>query len=167
MGLRNFFKYIRENIKSGSVSFTPNLRIVEIFQDEEKDYFVVVQAIGKSVTFKMRPEKILANDKLTNQFAPIDIRSLTYLGYLGINAPQYKLLAERFSSEGNALFAVIKKGEKKPMVKSASEVLSNKKILASLDNEDVARISFFAASEANISTSSITQEKKPNIKPEQ
>jgi hypothetical protein len=160
MKLLNIFKKISGYFKIDIETYTPSLRIVEIFQDEHKDYFVIIQTIGKNTTFKMQPEKILANDRLTNQFSPVDIRSLTYLGYLGINSPQYKLLAERFSADGNALFAVVKKGDKEPNVKTASEVLADKEILTSLDKEDISRISFFAASESNISTASISQETK-------
>lgn len=160
MKLTQFYKKFCDYLKGDSLTYTPRLRVAEIFQDQHQDYFVVVQTIGKSITFKMRPEKILANDKLTNQFSPVDIRSLTYLGYLGINSPQYKLLAERFSEDGNALFAVVKKGEKEPVVKTASEVLADKQILGSLDKEDVSRISFFAASEANNELKSLSKESK-------
>jgi hypothetical protein len=163
MKIMKFFSKIREYLKDDLHTYTPSLRIVEIFQDQHKDYFVVVQTIGKSITFKMKPEKILANDKLTNQFTPVDIRSLTYLGYLGINSPQYKVLAERFSEDGNALFAVVKKGEKEAVVKTAAEVLADKKILTRLDKEDISRISFFAASETNVSTRSISQETDSKI----
>lgn len=147
MNIIKFFKNFCKGFSSTGESYTPTLRIVEIYQDEHKDYSVVVQTIGKNITFKMLPEKILGNDRLTVLFSPIDIRSLTYLGYLGINSPQYKLLAERFSAEGNVLFAVAKKGATEPLVKSASEVLADKEIFTSLDKEDIARISFFAATE--------------------
>jgi hypothetical protein len=163
MFLSRFFKKFRQYIKQDSNTYTPRLRIVEIFQDHHKDYFVVVQTIGKSITFKMKPEKILANDRLTNQFSPVDIRSLTYLGYLGINSPQYKVLAERFSEDGNELFAVVKKGEIQPMVKTASEVLGDKAILSSLDKEDIARISFFAATESNNQPSVLLTKNNKNI----
>jgi len=50
-------------------------------ESDDKEYIVTIQIINKSVTFRMKPEEILAKDALVDQFSPRDIRTLTYLGY--------------------------------------------------------------------------------------
>ena len=76
------------------------------------------------------------------------MRTLTYLGYLGINSPKYKILAQRLSEDNDkTLFAVLKKGGTQVEVKTAAEISSNKEILKSLDQEDAHRVGHTAAME--------------------
>ena len=83
--------------KDIEVTYKPTYRIAEVTESEEKDYIVIIQIINKSVTFRMKPEEILAKDSLVDQFSPRDIRTLTYLGYLGVNSPKFEILAKRLS----------------------------------------------------------------------
>ena len=84
-------------------TYTPSYRMTEIFQDEEGDYMVQVQIISKSLAFKARPEELLAKDDIVEQFSPRDVRTLTYLGYLGINSPKFTILAKRLSEDNDKL----------------------------------------------------------------
>lgn len=138
--------FIEVNSKN---SYKPAYRIVEIFQDEEEDYFVLVQVINKNSTFKSKPEELLANDLLVDQFSPRDVRSLTYLGYLGINSPKYKILAKRLSENDDKLiFALKKKGERSLIVKTAEEIMQEKDILDCLHAKDANIIGYAFASES-------------------
>lgn len=47
-----------------------------------------------------------------------------YLGYLGINSPKYKILAQRISEDNNIIFAIKKKGDKNIYTKTANEILA-------------------------------------------
>lgn len=146
MNKENFINKFIQYFKNGPTkTYTPTLRIVDILQDENDDYFVEIQCIGKMGASKKRPEEILADDALTKQFSPIDVRTLTYLGYLGINAPQYKLLAQRLSENEKMTFAVYKKRENKLENKTANDILNDKSIMESLDQDDVAKVSYSAA----------------------
>ena len=123
-------------------------RVVDIEVNELDEYTTVVQMVNKSHIFRMKPEEILSNDKLTDSFSSRDIRTLTYLGYLGINSPKYKILAKRLSEQDNRLvFAIREKGNTKPVIKSATEISNDKDLLDGLDQKDAHMVGYVSASE--------------------
>lgn len=129
-------------------SFQPIYRVAELEQDKEGDYVAIIQLISKNQIFKAKPEDILADDELTDLFSPRDVRTLTYLGYLGINSPKYKILAQRLSEKDNSLvFAVKEKGKKEPVLKKASEIANDEAFLSSLDQKDAHKVGYTAAHE--------------------
>lgn len=144
--MKKMFKQMRELNKKES--YTPLYRVTEIFQDEEGDYMVQVQIISKSLAFKARPEELLAKDNIVDQFSPRDVRTLTYLGYLGINSPKFKILAQRLSESNDKLiFAIKKKGHAKLIIKTADEIVTEKEILENLKPEDAHLVGYTFATE--------------------
>lgn len=140
------FRYWRNVSKTNS--YTPSYRILNIEQDDDNDYTVVVQLIGKNASFSAKPEKILADDNLVNAFAPTDIRTLTYLGYLGINSPKYKILAKRLSENSDQmLFALRKKGDKDYQVVTADEISKNEDIIKGLSQKEAHMVGLTTAAE--------------------
>lgn len=129
-------------------SYTPAYRIVEINLTDADEYIITVQLINKNSVFQVRPEEILADDHFVDLFSPRDIRALTYLGYLMLNNPKYKILAQRLSEhQDKMLFVLRKKGEKKIIVKTADEILKAKDILNNLKPDDLQAISYAVATE--------------------
>lgn len=146
--LLNILKNIRKLIQESNHQVAHVYRIIAIEKDKYENYIAIVQLINKSHILKMRPEEILADDKLTDCFSQRDIRTLTYLGYLEINSPKYKILAQRLSETDNRLlFAVKERGKDIPIIKTAAELSANKAILQSLDQQDAHMIGYTAASE--------------------
>ncbi|OGT05833.1 MAG: hypothetical protein A2103_01045 [Gammaproteobacteria bacterium GWF2_41_13] len=130
-------------------TFKPVYRIASIEKEKQGDYEITIQLIGKSTVFKMKPEEILANDGMTDQFSPRDVRTLTYLGYLDINSPKYRILAKKLSEKDNRmLFALHKKGDKTLHFKTAIEISQNKEILKQIDQHDAHMVGYMVASEA-------------------
>lgn len=85
---------------------------------------------------------------MVDLFSPRDIRNLTYLGYLGMNAPKYKILAQQLSENcDQTIFALHKKGDKKHSVVTAHDISSNEDILKSLNQKEAYMIGFAAATE--------------------
>jgi hypothetical protein len=126
----------------------PTYRIANLEKDTNGDYVATIQIIGKNITFTTKPEEILADDDMTDQFAPRDVRTLTYLGYLGINSPKYKILAKRLSEYNDKmLFAVRKKGSTEIEVKTAVEISTNKELLKNLNQEDAHMVGHTTAME--------------------
>lgn len=143
--IRSFFK------KNEEEYYVPSYRIVEITQTDNDDYLIEVQIINKNTTFRIKPEEILSNDKLVDQFSPRDIRTLTYLGYLGINSPKYKILAKKLSKANDSLiFALKKKGVKKIIVKTASEIMNEKEIIDNLTSKEANLIGYTVGYESTI-----------------
>lgn len=128
--------------------YRPSYRVVEILQDDDDEYVAVIQLISRSLVFKIKPEEILSKDKFVDCFSPKDIRTLTYLGYLGINSPKYKVLAKHLSDENdNLLFALKKKGKKKVVIKTADQIAKEQDILGSMDAHDAQLVGYTLASE--------------------
>jgi hypothetical protein len=145
--IKAFFQFIFDAHKSESLR--PPYRLVNIAETDTGSHIATVQVSSKNITFKTKPEEILANDKLVDQFSPRDIRTLTYLGYLSINSPKYKILAQRLSERNDkVLFALRRKGESKLIVKTADEILKEKEILNNLDGKDSQVVGYTVASES-------------------
>lgn len=144
--IKNFITLIKQS--SHSNTYEPIYRLLEVFKDEQEEYTVHVQVINKSATFYIKPEEILANDKLVDCFSPRDVRTLTYLGYLGINSPKYTILAQRLADDNKLVFALKKKGTKDILVKTAAEILQEQEIIAGLAAKDAKVVGYAAATSA-------------------
>ena len=127
--LKSWLKKLHQLWQDSKKANLYKFRVTSIEQDDKGDYRINAQVINKNMFVKMKPEEILADDELTNAFSPIDVRTLTYLGYLGLNSPQYKILAQRLSEKDNRLvFAIKEKGKKKPEVKPEKKEESTKEV---------------------------------------
>lgn len=142
-------KFIMNSFVGGKVnSYTPTHRIAQISQEEGGEYKVLIQLIGKSIFFSVKPGEILADDNMIATFAPRDVRALTYLGYLGIHSPKYSILAKQLSENNDRLlFSLHKKGTKKTILKNASEISMDESILKELNQKDAHTIGYTVAME--------------------
>jgi hypothetical protein len=126
---------VKELSKSNGPSYI--YRIVKIAKNEKGQYSTIVQVVGKSAHFEMKPEKILADDRLTAAFSPLDIRLLTYLGYCGIHTPQYKILAKKMMADEKIQFAVYDNKADEVIVLDHSKAQAiDEKMIKSLTSED-------------------------------
>ncbi len=134
-----------------SLSYKPNYRILEIYKNDKDEYIAQIQVINRNHVFTVRIEEILAKDDLVDQFSPRDIRTLTYLGYLSINSPQYKILAKRLSEgDGKLIFSIKQKGNRNIINKTADEMVKEKEIAESLSSRDAQALGYVLASESRI-----------------
>ena len=151
--LKKIFYKFTKNYKSISALTKQSLpthpyRVLSIEQDENDQYTAIIQIKNKNEIFRMKPEEILANDDITDSFSQRDIRMLTYLGYLGINSPKYKILAQRLSEDDSKLiFAIHERGKNKTIVKTASEISSNEHLIAGLHQKDAHMVGYATATE--------------------
>lgn len=146
---KNFKKFLAD-AKQDKVkhSYSPTYRVIEIYQDKHEQHYVRIQVAQKNIIFNAKPEELLAKDSLVDKFSPRDVRTMTYLGYLGINAPKYKILAQRFSDENDELFFALKeKGNDKVVVKTAEEIIRESEILEKMHPSDAHTIGYSAATE--------------------
>ena len=126
----------------------PYYRVVEIKEDETGVYHATIQLINTRTIMTMKPEAILADDKLTDAFSPRDIRTLTYLGYLGINSPKYKILAKRLlENDKKLVFAIKQRGEEELLLKTAEEISTDEELLKNLDQKDAHTIGYTSGSQ--------------------
>ncbi len=146
--IANLYEQLK-SLSTGPDTYTPSYRLVEITETDHEEYSVTIQVINKNATFKMKPEDILCDDETVDRFSPQDIRTLTYLGYLGVNAPKYKILAKRLSKQTNApVFAVKKKGQKKVLLKTAEDIMKEKEVLNSLSPDQAHLVGYTVAAKS-------------------
>lgn len=132
----------------GKASEYINYRVVSVEKNESDEYEVTIQIIGKNLTFRRKPEELLAEDGIIEKFSHSDIRMLTYIGYLNVQSPQYKILSKKYSGHLNKMiFALHKKGEKTFHAKTASEIAVDEEILQDLEPKEAYLIGYMAASE--------------------
>lgn len=146
--LKSIFQYLKSCHEDNAQK--TSYKLIEILENND-DYLVVIQLIGKNTVFNAKPEEILADDQLVDRFSPKDIRTLTYLGYLGINGPKYKILAKKLSQNEKSTFLIKKKGHKKVTVKTADQIIHETDIIQHLNAEDAKTVGYTAASESIIS----------------
>ena len=153
MGIKTAIKTLKQQLAKLSArkeSYRPRYRVAEIQQNDDH-HMVTIQVINKNILYKAKPEDILSKDKFVDCFSPKDIRTLTYLGYLGINTPKYKILAKRLSKENDKFtFALKERGNKKIITKTAFEISNEKSILKSLPVQDAHLLGYTLASESFI-----------------
>ncbi len=141
--------YIHE-LKSSMTQevYRPRLRVIEISKTELNEFIAIIQIINKNVAFDVYPEEILEDDSFVDMFSPRDVRTLTYLGYMGINSPKYTILAKHLSQENNKIiFSIRKKGDKKIILKSALDLMDEKDIIQSMCPVDSREVGYLAATE--------------------
>jgi hypothetical protein len=83
------------NLHKGNKNYTHTHHVINLSKDKHGNYEFTIQLMGKNHTENILPEIILPDDNLVSRFSPLDIRTLTYLGHLGISSPQYKILAKK------------------------------------------------------------------------
>ncbi len=143
--IKNFIQFIKNEHEKEV--YRPRYKLIEIIEKND-EYVVVLKLVNKSITLNMKPEEILANDELVDHFSPKDIRTLTYLGYLGINGPKYKILAKQLSENDKVSFFLKKKGNDKIIIKTAEQVLHETDIVYGLNPEDAKTVGYIAGSES-------------------
>lgn len=145
--LQRAINFLSTFFKEPYLKIKPKFRVLRIEKTEDDEFNVIVQLINKNQVFVMKAEDILANDALTDSFYPRDIRTLTYLGYLGINSPKYTILAKRFKENNQLVFALQEKKSKKILVKTSDEISANKDILGGLNQMDAHMVGFSTATD--------------------
>lgn len=147
--IHNFFSNVSSVIKESTN--VPLYKVVNIDQDDEGLYYAIVQKSNSPQIFTFKPEEILENDDLTDSFSPRDVRTLTYLGYLGMNGPRYKILAKRLSDkEHDLIYAIKERGKSGVLIKTAREITSDKDFIKKLDQEDAHDIGFTSGANSQI-----------------
>jgi hypothetical protein len=146
--IRKLGRFVADIKKEGEKNtYKPLYKLIEIFEEDDQ-HMVIIKVINKNITFKAKPEEILANDHLVDQFSPRDIRTLTYLGYLGINGPKYKILAKKLSQNEKMTFVLKKKGDKNIIEKTADQIVHETEIILNLNSEDAKTVGYTIASES-------------------
>lgn len=144
--IKTIIRFFKKLQRYSGKSYTPRYRVVNVYKDENDKFVVTIQIIGKGIVYHHRPDEVLADDNFVDFLSPRDVRTLTYLGYLEINQPEYKLLAKRLSENNKEVFVIKKRGEKKIFTKTAEEINSSEDIIKKMASEDANKIGYAVAS---------------------
>jgi hypothetical protein len=130
-----------------SPEFVPVYRLVDIIKSDDDEHKLIIQVIHKNITFSLKPEELLANDSVIDLFSPRDVRTLTYLGYLDLHSPKYKIMAKRLTQNSHVAFALKRKSDKKVIIKTPAEIMQEK-MFNCLDANDAQLVGYTAATES-------------------
>lgn len=123
-------------------------RIVGYEKNEVGRHEVLIQLIGKNVTFKIFPEDILADDSMTELFSKKDIRNLTYLACENLKEPKQLIVGQKFKRKANKFFFKLKHGKTgEEIEKSAEEISVDEDLINSMHPRDAHVIGFVTANE--------------------
>ncbi|MCR9192229.1 MAG: hypothetical protein NXI01_06165 [Gammaproteobacteria bacterium] len=146
--------------------FVPVYRLVDVVKSQNDEHELIVQVVHKNITFSLKPEELLADDSIVDLFSPRDIRTLTYLGYLDMNSPKYKILAKRLTKSSHIAFALERKSDQQVIIKTPAEIMQEK-MLNNLDANDAQLVGYTAATESvaleNKQKHHLTQSKRDEL----
>lgn len=131
----------------GRILGYPAYKVTAIEQDEHSNYVVTIQITRNGLCFTSTPEKILSSDRLTDKFSQRDIRTLTYLGYLEINSPKYKIMAKKLAENDKLLLVLYEKKKNKLETRSASDIAKDEDAIKQFDSSDAHFIGYIQAME--------------------
>ena len=140
--IKRFFLFHKKLIREGT--FKPVYRIVEILQNQQDSYFIRIQLINKNVIFDVDPIEVLAHDEMVDKFSPRDIRTITYIAYLGLNTPKYKIVSQRIIDIQSS-FTIKEICSSKIIVKSVQEILHDPEIFSKLSPKDMQLLAYSSA----------------------
>lgn len=143
---KKFLTYIKKEAQM--CRYIPTYKVTEILKDKHDNYVVAIQVMHKSCYFYAKPEELLSDDKVVDQFSPRDVRTLTYLGYLEINSPKYQILAKKLAEGSDRfIFALKKRGQQTIITKTAEQILNEQDIITSMNPSDARTIGYTVAIE--------------------
>lgn len=123
-------------------------RIVDHNTDKDGQHHLTIQIVGKSVTFKSTPQKILADDDLVEHFSRKDIRTITYLACQDLEKPKHRIILQEFCQKLNRLVFGVKNPKKDEVLrKMPSEISQDKELLKTLSQEDAHLVGYATATE--------------------
>tara|TARA_R110002167_G_scaffold93474_7_gene250499 strand:- start:8286 stop:8786 length:501 start_codon:yes stop_codon:yes gene_type:complete len=129
----------------GAKTYTPKYKLEEIYEVNREYWVKVIEVgmapimLGKRTPKDLYPNDILADDDLTSLFHPLDVRSLTYLGYVNMNAPEFEIIREKTNEGNDRIFIVSVKGKSDCEIKTSYEIQSPN-IVKKLNTQDAYRV---------------------------
>lgn len=139
-------------------------RIIEIRQLISNQYMLVIQVIGKSSVIECTPQEIVATDWLLEGFSKKDIRTITYFACEQIKKPKYKIIKQEFCEKFNRMIFKLKEtGSDTLVIKTASQIVTDKNIIKNLSIEDAKSISYIAGYECSQSDTAFSKNKHHEI----
>lgn len=133
-------------------------RIVDKQIDSRGNCKLVIQVIGKSITFKAAPEDLAADDQMLERFSRKDVRTITYYACQEIKKPQARIIFKEFCEKLNRIIFGIKQRNQESIIqKSAGEISLDKNLLNNLTQEEAHLVGYTTATEQLL-------EEKENLK---
>lgn len=123
-------------------------RVSDYAKNENGEYEVNVQMIGKNVIFKTTPKQVMVDNFLLESFSKSDIRLLTYLACEDIKEPTHEVLGQKFVRTLNKFFFKLKHGKTgQEIEKSAEEISADPSLIKQLKPEDAHVVGYVTANE--------------------
>ena len=123
-------------------------RIIEHETSRDGQLRLVVQVIGKSVTFKATPHELAADDQLLERFSRQDVRTITYYACNELKKTKARIIFQEFREKINKMiFKIHKPGSVDTIEKTADEISLDKPLLNEMSPEDAHLVGFTSGTE--------------------
>jgi hypothetical protein len=138
-------------------------RLVEIKHMQSSKCKLIIQVIGKCITFECAPKEIISDDKFLESFSKKDIKTITRIAYSENQKPEYKIIAQEFCETFNQMMFRLKSQDSdKWILKSAAEISLDKTLMSSLSWQDIQAISYIAGYEHSLNDKKEMRQAKKN-----
>jgi len=131
------FNYLNHN-----QIFQPKFRLIEFEKNDEHGYLAHISIINTKLTFFITVMEILADNDIVDQFSPRDVRTLTYLGTLDLNQPEYSIMAQRVIESNKIVFAIKNNTENKIVIKTANQIINEQSVISRMSPTDAVKIGY-------------------------
>lgn len=150
-GLMEYIDWFLNQYKTFKQTYQKEItyRLVEVKEEKEGQYNLIIQVIGRATTLTASTEEILANDAWIECFSSKDIRTITYYATKALHTNKKRIVVQAFSIDTNqTLFDIkdIKTGQ--IIQKTATEILMDSHLLHELTPEEAHRVGYVASEES-------------------
>lgn len=135
------------------VQMSNTFRVASV-KNTASGYKIIFQVIGKSTFMESTPAEILSNDAFIERFSKKDIQKITYTHALNQNlksatekSHELKLIQQEFNVIDGKTQFTIKDKEGNTSLKSAAEIVVDKKIVNKLSQQEALNVGYIAGYE--------------------
>jgi len=146
-----YISYLFKNYTAVQQVQLQNRCSISSIQQTKNGTKIIFQIIGKSIFMESSPQEILSNNDFTECFSKKDIQKIIYAQINDQNENQFnqnlKLIYQEFNAEDGKTKFVLKDKKENITLKTASEIILDKKIVKKLTQEDAINIGYIAGYE--------------------
>lgn len=127
-------------------------RIVNQETNDKGHMRLVVQIVGKSITFKASPEELAADDQILERFSRKDVRTITYYACKEIKKPKARIIFQEFREKLNKMiFGIYHRDSQNVEERTSDQISLDKDLLNEMSQEEAHLVGYTTASEQILS----------------
>lgn len=145
--LQNYLRWLLAQYQLQQQTKQDAYRIVDQ-ETENGETRLTIQVIGKSITFKAKPEELAADDQIMERFSRKDVRTITFYACHAEKRPRARIVFQEFREKLNKMIFGIRKPHSETIIeKTAAQISLDKNLLNQMSQEEAHLIGYTTATE--------------------